>query len=1193
MTVKKNALRTETLLKGKYNILMPIGEGGFSITYLAERITDGKLFAVKELFNKQYMERSVPDMSISIIDISYKEQYDCEKKKFQDEWDFINRFKEYGGSVQSVESFEENNTSYIVMEHLPGGSIKDNVIAKGYYDADVIFPKIEKVLNLLEIMHQQGYVHGDISPDNIVMDQEGVYRLIDFGSVSKIGINEAPGALLRKEGYTPAEVYNKNSIKNQSSDIYSLCATLYYALTGNVPEDSLERLIIDEIQPLSELRPETDSLVNDLIMRGLSLDPKKRWGSVKAIIDEISLFYKSEDDRKKEESHKKRRRQLRIISAVFGAVVILAAILVLFIETHKELIKFRGAETQRIVFYYDVSLNEDEINILRNNITCKIGHITGEEGYIISDNNGYWEVILKRSELADQDMRSFLNKYFNFSNCSIGHDSGQYYSMLRQLSSTNITSIEDMKGGVSLKIDTDSTNAIKQMGYSDDELTFRISTDGNGYHIWDRNNTPEEGETYDMPVSFDSNDGTIYISDADLDGAIGKQLFIDCLSEQHIPIASYNYERYIVEESKQEKKWGANQVKISQIKGERVILDYVSISHEPNILVNTRREDDVSTLKKLLDTLEVPYACGWDEANESEFYIVVNSEDVMEIEAALLFPYTDLSIGSQGLCTVKSMKGIVFQEVDSEMTLEVEDGNILVKVEGDEEELAQVMDLMLKQNDIFLQLCINNKPTFQTKITELPKDGYLRFNQSLLKKFDCSNIAVVEQFVNFVNELNHDNRKYDDYCLEGAIFSESNGKPVWGKDIWSLNGCEVTETRDAIFDVMSLDGIETNWDPKDPSIMDISLEYDDRLKKKYIHPYEIAAELLNKIPLTNELNAIYFHIKDIEEKDLWYDMTVSKNDECGALEISWDVTNNNSAIMDFESDGLFTTSPSKRNKTIEYLKNEDIFSTSYLYPSLEIECEKKIEIDENVLFNVSILKSSQEQGYQLCYSIDNKTKLDLIIKIDQMAINGVMVDYIYPAYIKAPAFSSSVAYSSYTAEELNLASKVPFDNATIKYCIKYGDEELDSLIHIGNNQKTADIKEILKIDDIKYVIEKNDALEMYLLDIGGENISYNGGDKFARFLFVNKSDKVLAISLESLGFDGIWLDSFFYDHFDDGYIIFPYAIGVCDVAYYQHDLSSWGIDNPQEMKTHIRIKVFEEESNQKTLMDRNYIIQIK
>ena len=371
MTTDKYVLSPETILNNKYHILMQIGKGGFSYIYLAECLSDGKLFAIKELFVEEYMERRIPETTVYLYKDSFKKRFETDLHHFQKEWIVMNEFKYHPGTVQPVDFFEENNTLYIVMEFLSGGSLKDHVRKNGKIKVDMLCKSLRNVFQLLSEMHAKGYVHGDISPDNLIMDGDN-YKLIDFGAVRRTGEATSIEGQIRKEGYTPAEVFNRNNLTNQRSDIYSICATCYYAITGIEPEDALERGIIDELKPPSELYAEVHPLIEKTVMKGLSMIPDERWESIQKIQEQIDSYNKTEEQRKSEEESIKKKRRIRQLIA--GAAIALTVLVGcrIFYFTHRELIKFKGQEIQKIVFFYKEETTHEESERVDNYIKEKI-----------------------------------------------------------------------------------------------------------------------------------------------------------------------------------------------------------------------------------------------------------------------------------------------------------------------------------------------------------------------------------------------------------------------------------------------------------------------------------------------------------------------------------------------------------------------------------------------------------------------------------------------------------------------------------------------------------------------------------------------------------------------------------------------------------------------------------------------------
>ena len=104
---------------------------------------------------------------------------------------------------------------------------------------DFIVQVTEKMLSAVSFIHQSGMLHRDISPDNILIDENGDPVLIDFGAAREQAANKSAALLtLRviKDGYSPHEFYVRGADQGPSSDLYVLAATLYHAISGERPD---------------------------------------------------------------------------------------------------------------------------------------------------------------------------------------------------------------------------------------------------------------------------------------------------------------------------------------------------------------------------------------------------------------------------------------------------------------------------------------------------------------------------------------------------------------------------------------------------------------------------------------------------------------------------------------------------------------------------------------------------------------------------------------------------------------------------------------------------------------------------------------------------------------------------------------------------------------------------------------------
>lgn len=230
-----------TLLQnGKYSILSVLGQGGFGITYAAEQVALHRKVAIKEFFMKEYCER---DGETSIVRLSTtsssKELVSRFRAKFIREAQIIAGF-DHPNVVKIFDVFEENGTAYYVMEYLDGGSLMDVVKRTGPMSVDKAKEYIEQVGEALSYIHDQNFLHFDVKPSNILLNRTGRAVLIDFGvskHYDKAGSQTSSTPVGISKGYAPLEQYKQDEISTftPATDVYSLGATFYTLLTGEIP----------------------------------------------------------------------------------------------------------------------------------------------------------------------------------------------------------------------------------------------------------------------------------------------------------------------------------------------------------------------------------------------------------------------------------------------------------------------------------------------------------------------------------------------------------------------------------------------------------------------------------------------------------------------------------------------------------------------------------------------------------------------------------------------------------------------------------------------------------------------------------------------------------------------------------------------------------------------------------------------
>ncbi len=223
---------------GGYTIDSVLGRGGFGITYSA-RSEIGIQFAIKEFFPKNTCERDTLSNQIIVTDFSKIELIGRLRQRFLEEADNIANC-DHPYVVHVVESFEENGTAYMVMEHVEGVTLQTCVKNNGPMDEETAKEIIIKLALALNYVHNRKITHLDVKPDNIILTASGEPVLIDFGlsRQHKESTTTQEGLITAiSKGYTAAEQYSRrlSNAFHPESDVYSLAATYFYLISGNRP----------------------------------------------------------------------------------------------------------------------------------------------------------------------------------------------------------------------------------------------------------------------------------------------------------------------------------------------------------------------------------------------------------------------------------------------------------------------------------------------------------------------------------------------------------------------------------------------------------------------------------------------------------------------------------------------------------------------------------------------------------------------------------------------------------------------------------------------------------------------------------------------------------------------------------------------------------------------------------------------
>ncbi len=319
-----------TLLQGQYRINTFLNDGGFGITYLATDSLDRPI-VIKECFPRAICRRSGHEVGTRAL--SHREEFRSIVKAFEEEARNLSKF-EHPNIIKVHQVFDENQTAYMAMDYVDGQELIAAIDVK-ILTPDTIISIALKLLDALGEIHANGMLHRDISPDNILLDQENNPILIDFGAAKQEASQHGPkmtSIRVTKEGYSPQEFYVSGAQQFPSSDLYALAATLYHAITGTVPPESQARLLAlaqvrpDPYQALSGHHNAYPAGLLKAIDGAMSIAPKDRLDSAQ---DWLKLINKPQN------SHDK-SKLLQYAVYLSGAVAIMIGLGIWQISTNQE-----------------------------------------------------------------------------------------------------------------------------------------------------------------------------------------------------------------------------------------------------------------------------------------------------------------------------------------------------------------------------------------------------------------------------------------------------------------------------------------------------------------------------------------------------------------------------------------------------------------------------------------------------------------------------------------------------------------------------------------------------------------------------------------------------------------------------------------------------------------------------------------
>ena len=285
------ALKPGTILDGKYLVGEILGQGGFGITYIGFDLLLEQKIAIKEYFPMSTGMVSREGRSTVVWSDAVMQKSGVEKgfDSFLKEARKMAKLRSIPSVVGVNSVFIQNETAYIVMDFIEGETLLKKLQREGPMDYSTCVSLMTPIMQALSEVHKHGIIHRDISPDNIMVQNDGRLILLDLGAAKDLDIQGKDGnmqssQMVAKQGFSPVEQYGRDGKIGSWTDVYAMAATIYYCCTGVLPPSATDRMIEDTLT----CRPRLTEEEFDVLAFCMNVLPQNRPQNMDALLQIVT-----------------------------------------------------------------------------------------------------------------------------------------------------------------------------------------------------------------------------------------------------------------------------------------------------------------------------------------------------------------------------------------------------------------------------------------------------------------------------------------------------------------------------------------------------------------------------------------------------------------------------------------------------------------------------------------------------------------------------------------------------------------------------------------------------------------------------------------------------------------------------------------------------------------------------------------
>ncbi len=313
-------LEPGTIIEAKYVVGKALSYDGNIIRYIGLDAELQKKIIVSEYLPSQFSTRNAEETEVTIYSGNAYDKFSDGLEQFLNNASKIQQLGELNSLSQVYDCVIENDTGYVIEEYIEGTSLHQILALGKIYDADEARVIISEIAGSLAKLHKEGIMHGDICLENIMVTNDGSFKLLNPGYIRHRTIaGSADIRTMLKRGYAPEERYRSDGEIGTWTDVYSLAAVMYKMITGEEPEEAVERTLNDKLQPPSKKGIKIAGSVENALMNALNVYKSDRTLTA----EEFYIELNSKKTNKRKVKNEKKKKRIIPISVKIAAVIVI------------------------------------------------------------------------------------------------------------------------------------------------------------------------------------------------------------------------------------------------------------------------------------------------------------------------------------------------------------------------------------------------------------------------------------------------------------------------------------------------------------------------------------------------------------------------------------------------------------------------------------------------------------------------------------------------------------------------------------------------------------------------------------------------------------------------------------------------------------------------------------------------------